>query len=224
MHHLNTSVYGATGQYSCIFYNLYTASSVTTQGRSCNSAAALFLESFLNNNVPMSSMNELVEFIHTVLTEEHHFDSSEIITIHASIEETFFQLLSSTGYGWVPSEDEMHIIWEILSKLNQDELDRLFYKNNLYHFIDNAPITQAILFILQSLEAPFMDPNEPPENILEPLKALTDILYEYVYYNKQIIDRLAKMDSLVRSVSIIQDTDETLFTVPLHSNVYSKPL
>lgn len=211
-------VYGATGQYSCIFYNLYTASSVTTQGRSCNSAAALFLESFLNNNVPMSSMNELVEFIHTVLTEEHHFNSNGIITIHASIEETFFQLLSSTGYGWVPSEDEMHIIWEILSKLNQDELDRLFYKNNLYHFIDNAPVTQAILFILQSLDAPFMDPNEPPENIIEPLKALTDILYEYVYYNKQIIDRLAKMDSLVRSVSIIQDTDEDIY-VPLHGNM-----
>ena len=202
--------YGATGLYSCIFYNLYTASSVTTQGRSCNSAAALFLESFLNNNVPMSSMNELIEFIHSVLNEEHHYDSSEIIDIHASLEETFFQLLSSTGYGWIPSEDEMHIVWEILSKLSQDELDRLFYKNNLYHFIDNQAVSQAILFILQSLESPFMDPNEPPENIIEPLKALTDILYEYVYYNKQIIDRLAKMDSLVRSVSIIQDTDSAI--------------
>ena len=196
--------------YSCIYYNLYAASSVTTQGRSCNSAAALFFESFLNNNVPMGSMNELIEFIYNVLHEKHYYNSIDIITIHASLEETFFQLVSSTGFGWVPSTDEMHIIWEILSKLSQDELDRLFYKNNLFHFIDNAPIKQAILFMLQSLESPFMDPNEPPESIKDALKEFCDVLKEYVYYDKQIIDRLEKMTSLIRSVSIIQDTDSAI--------------
>ena len=196
--------------YSCIYYNLYAASSVTTQGRSCNSAAALFFESFLNNNVPMGSMNELIEFIYNMLHEKHYYNSIDIITIHASLEETFFQLVSSTGFGWVPSTDEMHIIWEILSKLSQDELDRLFYKNNLFHFIDNAPIKQAILFMLQSLESPFMDPNEPPESIKDALKEFCDVLKEYVYYDKQIIDRLEKMTSLIRSVSIIQDTDSAI--------------
>lgn len=202
--------YGATGQYSCIFYNVYTAAATTTQGRSCISAAALLLESFLNNNVPMSSLNEVIEFIHTVIEEEKNFDSRDIITIHASIDETFFQVMSSTGFGYIPSIDDMHIVWEILSKLTQDELDRIFYKNNLFHFIDNGPVTQAILFILQSLDEPFIDPNNPPEKVIVSLDALKDLLFEYVYYNKQIIDRLAKMDSLVRSVSIIQDTDSTI--------------
>ena len=155
----------------------------------------------------MGSMNELIEFIHYILKEEHHYNSEDIITNHASIEETFFQLLSATGWGWIPTEDEMHIIWEILSKLDQDQLDRLFYKNNLFNFIDNEPIKQAILFILQSLEAPFMDPNEPPEEIDQSLREFCDVLKEYVYYDKQIIDRLEKMDSLIRTVSIIQDTD-----------------
>lgn len=202
--------YGATGQYSCIYYNLYAASSVTTQGRSCNSAAALFFESFLNNNVPMGSMNELVEFIYNVLHENRTYNSLEIITNHATLEETFFQLMSSTGFGWIPSEDEMHIIWEMLSKLDQDDLDRLFYKNNLFHFIDNIPVKQAIIYILQTLKAPFMDPNEPPEEILEALKELCDLIKEFVYYDKQIIDRLEKMTSLIRSVSIIQDTDSAI--------------
>ena len=66
--------------YSCLFYNLYSASSTTTQGRSCNSAAALFCESFLNNNVPFGSLNELIEFIHNVLNEEHHYKDEDIIT------------------------------------------------------------------------------------------------------------------------------------------------
>lgn len=199
--------------YSCIYYNLYAAATTTTQGRSCNSAAALFFESFLNNNVPMSSMNEVIEFIHNVLHEQHHYNSADIINNHATIEETFFQILGATGFGWVPSEDEMFIIWDILVKLDQDQLDRLFYKNNLFNFVDNISIKQSILFILQQLKAPFMDPNEPPEEIKEALKEFCDVLKEYVYYDKQIIDRLEKMDALIRSVSILQDTDSAIISL-----------
>jgi len=199
--------------YSCLFYNLYAASTTTTQGRSCNSAAALFFESFLNNNVPFGSMNELIEFIHNVLEEDHHYNDADIISIHASFDEVFMKLMSSTGFGWVPSEDEMSIIWEIVIKLDQSQLDRLFYKNNLFHFIDNIPVTQAIIYLLQTLKAPFMDPNNPPEEILEALKEFCDVLKEYVYYDKQIIDRLGKMDNLVRTVSILQDTDSAVISL-----------
>ena len=199
--------------YSCMFYNLYCAASTTTQGRSCNSAAALFCESFLNNNVPFASMNQLVEFIHNVLNQPRNYNDADIITIHASIEETFFQLMSTTGFGWVPSEDEMFIIWEMLCKLDQSQIDRLFYKNNLFHFIDNAPIRDAILYMLQTLEAPFMDPNNPPDEIFEALKEFCNVLMEYVYYDKQIIDRLGKMNSLIRTVSILQDTDSAVISM-----------
>ena len=202
--------YGATGQYSCIYYNLYAAASTTTQGRSCNSAAALFFESFLNNNVPFASLNEMIEFIYNVLNEPTSFNIDEIINIHASISETFFHLMSTTGFGWIPDEDEMYIIWEILCRLNQEQLDRLFYKNNLFYFMDNKVPKQSILYILQKLKAPFMDPNHPSEEIKIELKAFSDLLAEFVYYDKQIIDRLEKMESLIRSVSIIQDTDSAI--------------
>ena len=72
---------------------------------------------------------------------------------------------------------------------------------------------QAILYLLQTLKAPFLDPNEPPEEILEALKEFCDVLKEYVYYGFQIIDKIEKMTSMIRSVSIIQDTDE--INVPL---------
>ena len=203
----------ATGMYSCLFYNLYAAATTTTQGRSCNSAAALFFESFLNNNVPFGSINQLTEFIHNVLNEPHFYRDEDIITIHASVEETFFKLISSTGFGWIPSEDEMFIIWEIVCKLDQSQLDRLFYKNNLFHFVDNITVRQALIYLLQSLKAPFMNPNEPPEEIEEALKEFCDVLKEFVYYDKQIIDRLGKMDNLIRTVSIIQDTDSAIISL-----------
>lgn len=199
--------------YSCVFYNLYAAASTTTQGRSCNSAAALFCESFLNNNVPFANLNELIEFIHNVLDQQIKYNDNEIITNHASVEETFFRLMATTGWGWIPDEKEMQIIWDIVSKLNQQQLDRLFYKNNLFAFIDNGPIAQSILYLLQTLKAPFMDPNNPPDEIKNELKEFCEVLKEFVYYDKQIIDRLGKMNNLIRTVSLIQDTDSAIISL-----------
>ena len=153
-----------------MFYNIHVASAITAQGQSAISAAALFFENFLANNVPMASMEEVIEFIYNVINEKRYYKNYEIITNHASIEETFFQLLHSTGFGWIPTNEEMSIIWEILEKLNQDDIDRIFYKNNLYNFIDNPPVKNIILYILQLLREPFMDPNTPPEEIKKAAK------------------------------------------------------
>ena len=53
------AVYGILGQYSSMIYNLYLAQSVTFQGRACISAAILFFESFMADNVQWSCLNEI---------------------------------------------------------------------------------------------------------------------------------------------------------------------
>lgn len=204
--YLNTN---GCGMYSCIYYNLYTACATTTQGKSCNSAAALFFESFLNNNVPMGSINELATFIHNVVTEPRYYNDLDILDRDITIEECFYQLMSSTGWGWVPSEEEMTIIWNMLANLGQQDINRLFYKNNLFNFIDNSKVKRAILNFLCKLEKPYMDPNTVPEEAEEELKIVTDLIREYVYYSYQIIDRLDKMYYLIRSNSVIQDKNSS---------------
>ena len=204
--------------YSAIYYNLYTACATTTQGKSCNSAAALFFESFLNNNVPMGSINELITFIHNVLSEERYYNDADILDRDITIEECFYQLMSSTGWGWVPSERDMEVVWDILSQLGNEDLNRLFYKNNLFNFIDNKKVRDSILAFLCKLDQPYMDPNAIPEEAKEELEVVYDLLREYVYYRYQIIDRLDKMYYLIRSNSILQDE----VSVPIWSNPYVK--
>ena len=214
--YVNTAVngyYGATGMYSCIYYNLYTACTTTAQGKACISAAALFFESFLANNVPFGSMNELVTFIHDVITEDRHWNDSDVLNENITVEECFYKLVTSTGWGWVPSEEEMQTLWNMITQLGQEDINRLFYKNNLYHFIDNDRVRNTILSFLCKLEAPYMDPNEVPEEAKDSLDELYDLMYEYVYYKEQIIDRLDKMYYLIRSVSIIQDTDSSIVSL-----------
>lgn len=199
--------------YSCIYYNLYVASSTTAQGKSCNSAAALFFESFLNNNVPFGSMNELVTFIHNVIKEERFYRDEDILDSNISFEECFYKLMTSTGWGWIPSEDEMEIVWNMITQLGQEDINRLFYKNNLFCFIDNSRVKNAILNFLCKLQKPYMDPNEIPEEAKDELEIVYDMIREYTYYGYQIIDRLDKMYYLIRTNSIIQDTDSAIISL-----------
>ena len=204
--------YGVSGQYSCIYYNLYAASSVTTQGRQANSTAALFFEMFMANNVPFESMEELFGFINNVVKEPKKFNDYVIGVRNISLEECFFKLLYNCGFDWVPSYDEMEIIWNVLAQFDQTSLNRLYYKNNLYEFADNPFISQLVINMLCKLSEPFLDPNNPPAIIKEDIDELLDLLKEYVFYHYQIPSKIEKMDALIRDVSIIQDTDSCIIS------------
>lgn len=202
--------YGCSGMYSCIFYNFYDAISTTMQAKSCNSAAALFFESFMNNNVPFGSFEELLQFVFNVVHEKRRFKDEEVLDRDITLDECFFKLIQSCGFRWVPTMSECEILYEMLQSLTTTDLNRLFYKNHLFSFVENPRVMQALMYMLCKLDAPFLDPNECPEIIKEELNVFYDLLYEYVYYDKQIIDRVEKMYSLVRSVSIVQDTDSCI--------------
>lgn len=214
LHKLDANAYyGASGMYSSIFYNLYAAASVTAQGKSAISAAALLFESFLANNVPFGSLNELVDFIYNVRHDPYTFDDRLYIDHNATLQETFTKLISSCGFSWIPTEKEMTIVWRLVAQLDQPTLNRLYYKNNLYEFCDNPVISSHIIYMLQKLDTVFIDPNTIPDIISEEMALFKKLLFEYVYYPHQIIDRLDKMDTLIRDVSIIQDTDSSIVSL-----------
>lgn len=201
----------AQGQYSCILYNLFTAESTTTQGRSCISASILFFEAFLSNNVKFGSLNELITFIDNVLCEERIFDDNVILDENITRAECFYKLISSCGFnGYIPNEKELDIVWDILLKVSQEDINRLFYKNNLYYFFDNKVMIKSIRFILSELQAPFLNPNKVPEEIRAAMDELYKMIKEYVYYSHQVIDKLGRAENMKRNVSIIIDTDSTI--------------
>ena len=202
--------YGSVGMSSCFYYNFYTAASITAVGRSLNSAMALFFESFLANNVPFESFNELVVFVHNVINDKYEFDDRIYIDRNATIEETFTKLVFSCGFNFVPTWNQLYILWKMICQLSQAELNRLYYKNNLYEFCDNRYVTDLLIRILCKLDKEWTDSNKIPDEVHDEAIEFTELLREYVYYSHQIIDRTDKMDALIRSVSIIQDTDSAI--------------
>lgn len=205
------AIYGAMGQYSCILYNIFVAEATTTQGRSMISSSILFFEAFLANNVKFSSLNDIITFIDNVITEDRVFDDSAILDRNISNQECFTKIMSTCGFnGYVPTEEDMEIVWDIIVKLHQEDVNRLYYKNNLYAFFDNTVMRNTIKYILSELKYPFLNPNELPEEIIVPMTELYKIVKEYVYYSHQVIDKLGRVENMMRDVSIIIDTDSTI--------------
>ena len=204
-------IYGALGQYSCMFYNIYVAASITAQGRSCISAAGTQFEMFLANNVKFAYFDEILTFIHNVINEERHYNDKAFLDRDISIGECFYKIMMTCGF--IPTEQQCDIIRNILSQQNQENINRLYYKNNLYEFCSNTSIRKAIVIILKKLKTPYVNPNKTPEEIKPELDTLASILMEYVYYSHQLIDKYEKFRYMIKSVIIIQDTDSCIVSL-----------
>ena len=209
------AIYGAMGLFSSIIYNENVASSITTQGRALVSSAGMVFESFLANNVKFGSLNEIMTFIDNVCQEKYtrKYSDSVFLDKDISVEDCFAKLILTCGFRWVPDEKDMEIVWKCLNTLCQEDINRIYYKNNLYEFMSNSSMIKSIRFILAKLEKPYMFGLNPPDEIRAEMDELTSVMMEYVYYGYQIIDRIDRMSNMIKSVCLISDTDSTFISM-----------
>lgn len=202
--------------YTALVYNINVATSITSQGRSLVSSMTMFFEMFLANNVKFGSINEVLTFINNVKREknERKYDDRVVLdNPYVTPVDCFVKVVMSCGYRWIPDENELEIIWQTINNLNPEDITRVYYKNNLYEFMSNSSLKRAILYIMNNLEEPIMNPGNPPKNIIPALDEFTSLLEEYVYYHYMIIDRIDRCDNMIKSVTLISDTDSTIVSL-----------
>lgn len=196
------------------FYNPHLAPSITRQSKSSIASAILLFESFLGNNINLGSLDEMIEYIHHIINEPRQYRDEDLLDTPISIECAWFQVMSSCGFsGYIPTVEDMDIIWNILTSLSQEDINRIYYKNNLYAFCNNQSIQRAIITILEKLEVPFLDPNECPAVIRVELNEFKNILKEYVYYGHMYQDKIEKVAVSFKRVSVLTDTDSSMITL-----------
>ena len=201
--------------YTSLIYNVNVASSVTSQGRALISTATMFFESFLANNVKFGSINEVLQFIDNIISERslRTFKDWNILDQDIPLNDCFAKIILECGYNWVPNWDEMEIIWNVLSHLDREDLNRIYYKNNLYEFTSNSKILKLINDMLHKLKTPLLNSLDIPEEIQENIKYFGDLLMEYVYYRYMYIDRIDRCDNMIKSVVAISDTDSCIISL-----------
>ena len=215
------AIYGILSAASSALYNIYVAASITAQGRSLISSATMFFEMFLANNVKFTSLDEILVFINNVKREKQRrqFNDRDILDRNILPEECFAKLVLTTGdyrqgrIKWIPSEEDLDIIWSAVNHLTQEDINRVYYKNNLYDFFDNKSMTNALVYIMKKMKQPYLDPNTVPEEISVELESLLELVREYVFYNYQIIDRIERNAEMVKNVAIISDTDSSIVSL-----------
>ena len=224
------AIYGLMGLNSSYFYNSHLAPTITRQGKSTIASAILLFESFLGGNIGLGSLDEMIEYIHHIINEPRKYKDEDILDNPVEIEKVWFKVVSSCGFsGYIPDTDDMDIIWNTLSSLGQEDLNRIYYKNNLYPFCDNKSIQNAIVYILERMSKPFLDPNNCPEEILVEMNEFKNLLKEYVYYPHMYQDKIEKVAISFKRVSVLTDTDSSMISLDawyryVLNLVYDKPL
>lgn len=215
------ATYGALTNNTSIFYNINVGASIPYQGRALISSATLFFEGFLGNNVKFSSLDEVITFIYNVIEEKpsRQYDDHIILNRQITAEECFAKIVLNIGdfrkgmFKWLPDETDLDIIWSIISQLGREDLNRLFYKNNLYSFMENNSMIELLISILKNLKEPFLNCNKPPKEIKDELNTMLDVLKEYVYYKHHYIDRIDRESNMIKQIALISDTDSSIVSL-----------
>ena len=189
-------IYGCLGQVTALIYNSNVATSITSSGRASVSTMTLHFEMFLADNVKFGSLDQVLVFINNIVNEgrSRTYYDLDLLNHIPSREECFAKLILETGYRWIPNEKEMDIIWNVLSNLRQEDITRIYYKNNLYEFCMNTKVMNLLTGMVKKLIRPYYTSVDVPPEIADDLNYFKDLCMEYVYYRYMIMDRIDRCD------------------------------
>jgi len=207
------SDYGVSGAPSSFSYNFHLAQSVTSKGQTMISLAMTSFEDFMSDTIQFYDMDELLHFCDNITSEPQKFKDWEILNADKSISQVKERLLRKCKeiYSHVKADED--ILDKYLSNVSQSVLNRIYYKSNIYEFINDNTKIQELIKQFSVNTTSFLDPNEPPKSGIKYLKKLTDIILEYCQYNHPYYGRVDRLINIKRNSVLIMDTDSTIICV-----------
>jgi len=192
------SYYGGMGQASCQYFNKYSAPAVTYSGVQLTTTALLAFEYFFNN-FKFSSLASVLTYIKNIKKEEY-YDISKYLDKNVTRDSLKKYLLSKCNFTL-----NIESIDIIISNLSQDEINKLYYKNNFYEFINDSPVIRKLLSEIINIK--FISIKDLDETKKEILTEITNTIVKVIHYNYQIFDRLKIATYDNRDSILVVDTD-----------------
>jgi DNA polymerase elongation subunit (family B) len=205
------SYYGTTGNTKSIFYNLYTALSITGKGQSLITNAAASFESFFTDNIYFNGFDDVLIYISNIKNETRTFKDSECLSKQVSKKALIDRLVDKFSDKFI-GEKYRKDITEIVMTLSKKDVNRIYYKNNLYAFCSTEKILNRIYSLFDKIDS-FKDPNEVPEEIQEDLNTLWSYMKEFVYYPHTYFNHTANVKEMSRKCVAVVDTDSNMLNI-----------
>ena len=201
---LMNSDYGAGGSNITYFYNLYCAVSTTATGQSMISTAMCCFEDFFSDNVKFIDFDDCSRYITNIIKEPFNGDLSLVEDKKAH---EVFERLKDKFIDY--KDNYNHPLFSMLLNLDQDNLNRIYYKNNLYGFARLPKVKKLLFKIIDETEL-FLDPNKPPKENKESLELLWSWIEEWVVYNYFAFNRIGRLTCDPRDTVCTIDTDSNM--------------
>ena len=201
---LMNSDYGAGGSPITYFYNLYCAVSTTATGQSMISTAMCCFEDFFSDNVKFIDFDDCSQYITNIINEPFNGDLSLVEDKKAH---EVFERLKEKFIEY--KEDYSYPLFSMLLNLDQDNLNRVYYKNNLYGFARLPKVKKLLFKIIDETEL-FLDPNKPPKDNQSDLELLWSWIEEWVVYNYFAFNRIGRLTCDPRDTVVTIDTDSNM--------------
>jgi hypothetical protein len=155
-------------------------------------------------------MDECVLFIYRVTRKTDYPNVKLLPTIDNIYEETYEWIYNSFKYE---EKIDKELLKRILSNLSDIDLHKLYFKNNIIAFFLQIPVVTKLTKKLINKTKSFIDPNNPPKEIIDDLQLLWEYCEEFVCNNYTIRNRVERDKYDKRKVIVAQDTDSTILTI-----------
>lgn len=204
------SYYGVNGYKRSIFYNIYTATSVTSTGQSLISTSVAAFEQIMTNSVKFIDIDDFRHHIHLIINEEYELDEKILIDVPKEkvIERMLKMFLNNGG----ESKDVISFVTQTVNGLNQKQLNRVYYKNNIYPFSLIPEVRKIWIRVLENV-GEFKNPNNVPDNISDDLEYLWELYEQFVVYNHFPFARIDRLKQHTRRSVVAEDTDSTMINL-----------
>lgn len=200
------SFYGGNGNEAFVFFNLYCAISITSTAQSLISTTETAFENFLANNTPYINLDDCMNFIMNVVHhEKHNMDASFLPDI--DIHRVHKRIINNFKYR--RGEKHSEVIMNVLKTLDQETLNRLYFKNNIYEFCLVPKIYKKLTESFTILKD-FKNPNKVPKDALPGLEDIWSYIEEFVVYKHFTFNRIQRLKYEKRKSVIVVDTDSNM--------------
>ena len=142
------SYYGASGLPSSPFYSKYSGPATTHTAQEIISSAEMLFEGLLGDNYIYLNTTECIDWLKTVTSDFEEEYCDDFIKPH-SLTEVANRLFDAI---LEPDEDSYETLCDFLCSYSEEELARIYYKNNIFDFIaDHEEIKSIFVSIFDNV-------------------------------------------------------------------------
>jgi hypothetical protein len=202
---LANAYYGATGVQAFHFHNPYVGPSVTYSGQMIIMSAVLAFEAMMTANYRFESVDEILKYFYNIVSEPREEDAS----IGNPTRDDLFELILGKCV-FDPSEEQMAVIAEAIERMDDHDVERVFFKNNLEAFLRTETITEIFG---GCYDEEYQDPMGPPDSVKDNVEQLHAYADYFLFYPYQWERKDKRLQSMKRKCVLISDTDSSFLNL-----------